>query len=160
MKLEWKWMDEGLSIQELDQTEPIDRFYVFEGRQIFDFLNAILLKNTLPICQLDNFKTAVYKLPHTNSVICLTEGNEINRTAQITEMLWPWIKVANETIAFAFQPTYSYHSERDFDRQCFVRRICDSRSVDTEKLKFVEPMEDCNMISGVAAGGKCISFST
>lgn len=147
-------MDEDASAQQLDQVDPIDRFYVFEGRQIFDFLNAILLKNTMPICQLESFKTAVYKLPNTNSVVCLTEGNEINRTAQITEMLRPWIKVAKETFAFAFQPTYSYHSERDFDRQCFVRSIGGSRAKRTPKLHFVEPMEDCNMISGVSAGGK------
>lgn len=153
VKLEWKWMDEDAPNQELDQMEPIDRFYVFEGRQIFDFFNAILLKSTMPICQLESYKTAVYKLPHTNSVICLTEGNELNRTAQITEMLRPWINAAKETFAFAFQPTYSYYSERNFDRMCFVRSICDNRPVDTTKLGFVEPMEDSNMISGVSAGG-------
>lgn len=153
VKLEWKWMDEDASNQELDRMEPIDRFYVFEGRQIFDFFNAILLKSTMPICQLESYKTAVYKLPHTNSVICLTEGNELNRTAQITEMLRPWINAAKETFAFAFQPTYSYYSERNFDRMCFVRSICGNRPVDTTKLDFVEPMEDSNMISGVSAGG-------
>lgn len=149
-------MDEDWLAQGLDQVKSIDRFYVFEGRRIFDFLNAILLKNTMPLCQLESFKTAIYRVPHTNSVVCLTEGNEINRTAQITEMLWPWIKAAKETITFAFQPTYSYHSDRDFDRQCFVRSICGSRPADASKLKFVEPMEDCNMISGVSAGGNRI----
>lgn len=146
-------MTEDLPAQHLDQMEPIERFYVFDGRQIFDFINAILLKNTMPLCQLENFKTAIYKLPHTKYVICLTEGNDINRTAQVTEMLRPWIAAAKETIVFSFQATYSYHSELQFDRQCFVRRICGKRPADTTTLKFVEPIEECNMISGVSAGG-------
>lgn len=133
-----------------DNVTPIDRFYVFEGRQIFDFLNAILLKNTMPICQLENYKTAIYKLPDSNAVICLTEGNDIDRTAQITEM-----RAAKDTYAFAFQPNHMYHSERQFDRRCFIRSICERQPIDDDKLKkLIEPMEDCNMISGVAAGGK------
>lgn len=146
-------MDDDSSAQ--DNVTPIDRFYVFEGRQIFDFLNAILLKNTMPICQLENYKTAIYKLPDSNAVICLTEGNDIDRTAQITEMLRPWMRAAKDTYAFAFQPNHMYHSERQFDRRCFIRSICERQPIDDDKLKkLIEPMEDCNMISGVAAGGK------
>lgn len=134
---------------------PLDNFYIFEGRQLSDFINQTVLKNLSPLCQLENFKTSVYRLPGGKSVVCLSEGNDIDRTAQITELLAPWLNAASQVTAFSFQAAYSYNTTKDFDKRCFVRSVCGSQSdASFPDLPFVEPMEDCNMIYGVCAGGK------
>lgn len=134
-----------------------ENLFVFEGKQIFDFINQTILKNISPTCQLENYKTAVYRLPGSNDVVCLSEGSDIDRTAQITELLLPWIDAAKQVIAFSFQAAYSYNTTKEFDKRCFVRSLhaidSESDSIDPN-LAFVEPMEDCNMIYGVSAGGK------
>lgn len=145
-------MDEDSSDQ--NEVKPFDRFYIIEGRQLFDFINSTILKNSTPLCQLENYKTAIYELPASKCVICLSEGNDIDRTAQITELLKPWIEKAKQTYAFSFQAAYSYNTTKEFDKRCFVRSICSrGNESETAKLDFVEGMEDCNMVYGVAAGG-------
>lgn len=140
-----------------NDVKSFENLYIFEGRQIFDFINQTILKNVTPICQLENYKTAVYRLPGNNDVVCLSEGSDIDRTAQITELILPWITAANQVIAFSFQPVYSYNTTKEFDKSCFVRSLhaidSETDSVDLE-LSFVEPMEDCNMIYGISAGGE------
>lgn len=149
-------MDDDLSDQ--NEIKSFDSFYIIEGRQIFDFINSTILKSATPICQLENYKTAIYQLPACNYYICLTEGNDIDRTAQITELLKPWLEKARQTFAFSFQAAYSYNSSHEFDKRCFVRSIR-SHDASALKLDFLEPMEDCNMIYGVAAGGTIYRYN-
>lgn len=148
-------MDEEL--RERSHIQTFDQFYLFEGREIFDFVNQTILKNASPICQLENYKTAIYRAPNGGNFLCLSEGNDIDRTAQITELLTPWLTAARRVFAFSFQPAYSYNTTRDFDKQCFIRSLCSSTNSDFG-LSFVEPMEDCNLIHGVVAGGECSSM--
>lgn len=151
--LSWKWMDE--EAKDKSVVEPFNNFYIFEGRQLSDFINQTVLKNLSPLCQLESFKTSVYRLPGGKNVVCLSEGNDIDRTAQITELLAPWLNAASQVTAFSFQAAYSYNTTKDFDKRCFVRSICSSQSdASYSDLPFVKPMEDCNMIYGVCAGGK------
>lgn len=73
---------------------------------------------------------------------------------QITELLRPWLEKANETIAITLQPAYTYLSQKRFDRRCFVRAISKGSTPDSKRLDYVEPLEDCNMVQGISAGGK------
>lgn len=151
--LTWKWMEDDIG--DNARIEPFENFYLFEGRQIFDFINQTILKNIVPQCQLEGSKTAVYRLPDSSAYVCLAEGNDIDRTAQITELLSPWTNAARQTVAFSFQPAYSYNTTRESDKRCFVRSLCPKQTgPDDLGLPFVEPMEDCNMIYGVSAGGR------
>lgn len=142
-------MDEDL--ENSHTVEPFENFYIIEGKQIFEFVNKTTLKGAQPICQLDTQRTAIYRFPEQNYVICLTEGNDLNTTGQITELLKPWLEKAKKTIAVSFQPAYSYNTTKTFDKRCFVREIC--TSTETLAVNYVEPLEDCNIVHGISAGG-------
>lgn len=152
----WKWMDDDL---ETDHAiAPFKRFYVIEGKQIFDFVQKTTLKGALPICQLDSQKTAIYSFIENDYAICLTEGNDLNTTGQITDLLKPWLEKATETIAISFQPAYSYNTQKKFDKRCFVRSIDGGQNkVNGRGLDYVKPLEDCNIVHGISAGGKFLS---
>lgn len=136
------------------------RFYVIEGRQIFDFVQKTTLKGALLICQLDSQKTAIYRFPEHGYVICLTEGNDLNTTGQITELLRPWLEKSAQTIAISFQPAYSYNTQNKFDKRCFVRSIegGSNKLANAKGLDYVKPLEDCNIVHGISAGGKFSSI--
>lgn len=131
-----------------------DTFFIIEGKQIFDFVNKTTLKGALPVCQIDTQKTAIYSFPENDYVICLTEGNDLNTTGQITELLKPWLEKAKRTVSVSIQPAYSYNTEKKFDKRCFVRSISAYGGGSGKALDYVEPLEDCNIVHGVSAGGK------
>lgn len=130
-----------------------DTLFIIEGKQIFDFVNRTTLKGALPTCQIDGQKTAIYSFPENGYAICLSEGNDVNTTGQITELLKPWLEKVKHTVAISIQPAYTYHTTKDFDKRCFVRSLGAYSDV-TEKIVDIEPLEDCNIIPGVSAGGK------
>lgn len=145
-------MDENLETNE--NVREFARLFIIEGKEIIDFINKTVLKGAHPICQLTTQKTAIYDFPKQGYVICVTEGNDFNTTGQITELLRPWLEKANETIAITVQPAYTYLSQKQFDRRCFVRAISKGSAPDSKRLDYVEPLEDCNMVQGISAGGK------
>jgi len=148
--LSWKWMDDELSNDY--EVKPFEKFFVIEGKRIFDFINKTTLKNAAPICQLESYKTAIYNFPEQNYVICLTEGNDIDVTAQITELLKPWLEKAAIVVSLSFQAAYSYNTSKEFDKQCFVRTVANTDKSNQLELEFVEPIEDSNIVYGVSAG--------
>lgn len=144
------------SVSDADQIENFMRFFVIEGRNIFDFVETTILKKQSPICQINGYKTSVYKLPETGDFLCVTEDNDLDQSAEMTELLSPWLMKAKHTYAFTFQSAYSYNTNQEFDKRCFVRTI--PNSITANHFDFVAPMEDCNIINGVSAGGLFHNF--
>lgn len=139
----------------LSELKSFDKLFIIEGRQLSDFVNKAVLKNLMPICQLENYNTSIYVPPDSNYVICLTDSLDINLSAQITELLKPLMDLSKATISFSFKPAYSYYTKKDFDKKCFVRTITNNSETEELNLNFVRPIEDSNIIFGVSAGGKC-----
>lgn len=141
--------------------EPITKFnnlFVVEGRQIFDFIQTTVLKKLSPICQIDGYKTSMYKLLETGNYLCITEDNNLDEAAQMTELLSPWLSKAEKTHVFTFQSAYTYNTKKEFDKRCFIRTISNSSTETTNEFDFIAPMEDCNIVSGVSAGGLFLHF--
>lgn len=149
--LSWKWMDEDLA--DVNQIGSFKNFFVLEGREIFNFVQATILKKTSPLCQIDGCKTSVYKLS-TGDFLCISEDNDLDQAAQITDLLSPWLKNAENTFVFTFKSAYSYNTTQVFDKRCFIRTISNT----TIDVDFVAPMEDCNIVHGVSAGSKYLFF--
>ncbi|XP_031638299.1 uncharacterized protein LOC116350597 [Contarinia nasturtii] len=146
--LSWKWMDEG----ESSGVEKFKNLFIIEGRQIFDFVQTTILKKTSPLCQIDGCKTSVYKLS-TGDYVCVSEENDLDQIAQMTELLMPWLEKAEQTYLFPFQSAYTYNTQKEFDKRCFIRTISNATATPTEnELDGIETMEDCNIVNGLSAG--------
>lgn len=148
--LSWKWMDEDCSGAE--HIGPFKNLIIVEGQQIFDFVQTTVLKKLSPICQIDEHKISMYKMPETGDFICVSEDTDLDQSAQIIELLSPWLDKAAQTYVFAFKSAYTYNTSEQFDKRCFVRTI--SNTTATDLFEGVAPMEDCNIVSGLSAGGK------
>lgn len=134
-----------------NQIEAFDRFFVIEGRQIMNFVQTAILKKLQPICQINGHSTSVYKLPATGDYLCLINDSVLDEAAQITEMLAPWLSKASNIYSFKIQSAYLYNTTEKFDKRCFIRTI--PKTADTCGFDFIAPMEDCNIVHGVSAGG-------
>lgn len=151
VSLSWKWMDPDCSDE--DPIAKFNNLFVVEGRQIFDFLQTTVLKKLSPISQIDGYKTSMYKLPETGDYLCITEDNNLDEASQMTELLSPWLSKAEKTHIFTFQSAYTYNTKQEFDKRCFIRTISNLPTKTTNEFDFIAPMEDCNIVSGVSAGG-------
>lgn len=142
-------MDEDAS--DANQIGAFKNLFVLDGRDIFDFVQSTVLKRLSPLCQIDGCKTSVYKLSTTGDYLCVTEDSELDQAAQITDLLSPWLQKAENTFIFTFKSAYSYNTSEVFDKRCFIRTI--SNNTFDSGLESVAPMEDCNIVHGVSAGG-------
>lgn len=131
---------------------PFKNLFIIEGRQIFDFVQATILKKSSPICQIVGHKTSVYQIPGTGDYICVTEDNDLDQSALTTELLTPWLEKAQKTFIFSFQSAYTYNTDKEFDKRCFIRSI--SNIAPEVEFEGITAMEDCNIVYGVSAGGK------
>lgn len=138
-------MDDDFS----DHIEPFKKLFILEGNQIFDFVKTTVLKKLSPVCQIDGYKTSVYKIPNTGYIV-VSEENVLDQTGQMTELLSPWLKNAEEVYLFSFQSAYTYNTQDDFDKRCFIRTISNTK---IESTQSISPMEDCNIVNGLSAGG-------
>lgn len=155
--LSWKWMDEDFG--DTDKIVKFKNFYVFEGREIFDFIRTTVLKKLSPICQIDGCKTSVYKLATSSEYLCISEETDLDQAATITDLLTPWLSKAENVFVFTFKSAYSYNTDTKFDKRCFIRTISNN-TIDIGDFEFVAPMEDCNIIYGVSAGGELFKSIT
>lgn len=153
--LSWKWMDEDTSHADI---EPFKRFFIVEGRDIFNFVQTTLLKKLSPLCVIDGYKTSIYQLHGTGDYICVSEDNDLDQSAQMTELLSPWLQKAEKTFFFSFQSAYTYNTDKEFDKRCFIRTI--SNTTPEVELDGISTMEDCNIIYGISAGGISITLKT
>lgn len=134
-----------------EKISKFKRLFVIEGREIFDFVHATCLKGLTPVCQVDGYKTSVYHLPTTGDYLCITEDHDLDTSPVLTELLTPWLLNAEQTFVFSFQSAHTYNTTAEFDKRCFVRTTSNtSTQID---LDCLAPMEDCNIIYGVSAGG-------
>lgn len=143
-------MDEDNS--SIERIEPFKNLFIVDGQQIFDFIQTAVLKKLSPICQIDGHKISVYKLPDTGDFICVSEDNDLDQSAHISELLGPWLEKADKTFVFAFKSAYTYNTNEQFDKRCFIRTI--SNTTVEHKVDGIVPMEDCNILYGLSAGGK------
>lgn len=143
VSVSWKWMDEQRANAEI---EPFARLFIVEGLQIFDFIQATVLKQLSPICQTTGYKMSIYQLPQTGDYVCVCEDNDLDQSAEVTALLLPWLTKAKKTYIFPFHSAYAYNTERDFDKRCFIRTISNA-GVDGDLGAIMEPMEDCNFVS-------------
>lgn len=143
-------MDEDCS--DAEHIKSFKHLFIVEGQQIFDFLQTTVLKKLSPICQIDEHKVSVYKMPETGDFICVSEDTDLDESSQITELLSPWLKKAAQTFVFAFKSAYTYNTSGQFDKRCFIRTISNTTAAD--QFDGIAPMEDCNIVSGLSAGGK------
>lgn len=148
--ISWKWMDEDCS--DAKNIEPFKNLYIIEGQQIFDFVQTTILKKLSPLCQIDDHKISMYKLGDTGDFICVSEDNDLDQSAQITELLSPWLEKAGQTFVFAFKSAYTYNTNEEFDKRCFIRTIS-NRMVANDLDESIAPMDDCNIVYGLSAGG-------
>lgn len=135
-----------------DAIVSFKNLFIIEGRDIFDFVQTTILKKLSPECQIDGCKTSVYKLS-TGDYLCVSEENDLDQIAQITELLAPWMEKAEQTFLFPFQSAYTYNTQQEFDKRCFIRTISNA-SIAVNEPKVIAPMEDCNIVHGLSAGGK------
>lgn len=149
--LSWKWMTEDFC--DSSTIKKFRNFYVLEGREIFNFIQSTVLKKLSPICQIDGCKTSIYKLAISGDYLCISEDTDLDQTATITDLLSPWLLKAENVFVFTFKSAYSYNTDKKFDKRCFVRTISNNMSIDIG-LEFCAPMEDCNIIHGISAGGE------
>lgn len=147
-------MDEEASVV----IEPFKRFFIVEGRQIFDFVQTTVLKKLGPLCQITGYNTSVYKIPDTGDYIVVSEDNALDQTGQMTELLSPWLEKAEQTFLFTFQSAYTYNTQDEFDKRCFIRTISNTK-IETD-VDGIAPMEDCNIVYGISAGGKNANFNS
>lgn len=148
--LQWKWMDEDSS-GGVSSVDPFKNLFIFEGQQIFDFVQTAILKKLSPLCQIDGYKTSVYKLPSTGDHIVVTEDSDLDQTGQMTELLSPWLEKAEIVYLFPFRSAYTYNTQDEFDKRCFIRTI--SNTTVEKVLDGMAAMEDCNIVYGLSAGG-------
>lgn len=134
------------------------RLFIVEGREIFDFIQTTVLKKLSPVCQIDGYKTSVYQLPTTGDYMCVSEDNDLDQSAQMTELLSPWLAKAEQTFLFSFQSAYTYNTDQESDKRCFIRTI--SNTTSNETLDGIASMEDCNIVYGLAAGGISLYHQT
>lgn len=147
--LRWKWMDDDSS--GVNSVEPFKNLFVFEGQQIFDFVQTTILKTLSPLCLIDGHKTSVYKLPGGDYVI-VTEDSDLDQTGQMIELLSPWLEKAEIAYLFPIRSAYTYNTQEKFDKRCFIRTIANTT---VEKINDdMAAMEDSNLIYGISAGGK------
>lgn len=144
-------MDEDLS--DADNIGSFKNLFIVEGQEIFNFVQTTILKGISPVCQIDGYKTSVYKMS-TGDFICVCEDNDLDQMAQITELLVPWLQKAEKTYLFPFKTAYTYNTQQDFDKHCFIRTISNDTTGENEN-EFA-PMEDCNIVYGLSAGGNVI----
>lgn len=152
VEISWKWMDEDRSDADITSFK---RMFIIEGREIFDFVQSTVLKKLTPICQIDGRKISVYQMPSGVDYVCVCEENDLDQSAQMTELLSPWLEKAEKTYLFSFQSAYTYNTEQEFDKRCFIRTI--TNTVSEVEVDGLAPMEDCNIVYGISAGGKHIS---
>lgn len=145
-------MDEDTS--DVDDIPTFKNLFIVEGQDIFDFVQSTILKKLTPICQIDGYKTSVYKLS-TGDYICITEDNDLDQSAQMTELLQKWLEKAEQTYLFPFKSAYTYNTQQEFDKRCFIRTI----SNNTTTGNAFPPMEDCNIVYGLSAGGTNIHIA-
>lgn len=132
--------------------KPFKRLFIVEGLQIFDFIQATVLKKLSPVCQVVGYKMSVYQLEsNAGDYICVCEDNDLDQSAQITELLAPWMAKAEKCYLFPFQSAYIYNTDQSFDKRCFIRTISNA-AVDAG-FDGMAPMEDCNILNGISAGG-------
>lgn len=138
-------------VTDTDKIKPFDKLFVIEGRQVFDFVKSTILKQIQPMCQINAHNTSVFQLPDTGDYLCVIDDSVMDQAAQITDLLAPWLEKARHIYSFKFQPAYLYNTDEQFDKECFVRTV--PSSADNFGLDFIAPMEDCNIVHGVSAGG-------
>lgn len=133
-----------------DMIEAFGSFFLIEGRQISDFVQTTILKKLQPICQIDSHNTSIFRVSEFD-YLCVIDDSVLDHAAQITELLAPWLKKAQNVYAFKFQSAYLYNTTEKFDKRCFIRTI--PSTTDHFGFDFIAPMEDCNIVHGVSAGG-------
>lgn len=133
-------------------VKPFKRLFIVEGLKIHDFIQTTVLKQLTAVCQADGYKLSVYRLEaNAGDYMCVCEDNDLDKSAQITELLAPWMAKAEKCYLFPFQSAYIYNTDKKFDKHCFIRTISNA-AVDVQ-LKDMEPMEDCNILNGISSGG-------
>lgn len=142
-------MDEDCA--DAKNIEKFRNLFIVEGQQIFDFVQTTVLKKLTPICQIDEHKVSVYKIAPTGDFICVSEDNDLDQSAQLTELLSPWLQKADQVFLFAFKSAYTYNTNEQFDKRCFIRTI--SNTTVEKTLDGMTAMEDCNILYGLSAGG-------
>lgn len=125
-------------------------FFLIEGRQLFDFVQSTILKKLQPICQIDAHNTSIFRVSEAD-YLCVIDDSVLDQAAQITELLTPWLSKAAKIYSFKFQSAYLYNTIEKFDKRCFIRTI--PTTAEHFGFDFIAPMEDCNIVHGVSAGG-------
>ncbi|XP_055301976.1 uncharacterized protein LOC129568312 isoform X1 [Sitodiplosis mosellana] len=144
----WKWMDEDSSGAE--NIVSFKNLFIVEGQGIFDFVQTTILKKISPLCQIDGHKTSVYRLSN-GDYICVSEDNDLDQSAKMAELLVPWLKRAEQTYVFPFKSAYTYNTQQEFDKRCFIRTISNNNTTTENENEFAS-MEDCNIVYGLSAG--------
>lgn len=108
----WKRMDDERSDADI---KPFKRLFIVEGLQIFDFVQKAVLKKLNPVCQVVGYKMSMYQLESkANDYVCVCEDNYLDQSAQITELLTPWLTKAEKVYLFPFQSAYTYNTDQKF----------------------------------------------
>lgn len=144
----WKWMDEDSSGDRI--VKPFKNLFIAEGEGIFDFMQTCVLKFCVKLCQIDAHKTSIYRTG-TGDYICVSEDNDLDQSAQMTELLMPWLKQAEQTFVVPFKSAYTYNTQQEFDKSTnFIRTIGNNLENENE----FAPMEDGNILcGGITTGG-------
>ncbi|XP_055301977.1 uncharacterized protein LOC129568312 isoform X2 [Sitodiplosis mosellana] len=86
-----------------------------------------------------------------NLFIVEGQDNDLDQSAKMAELLVPWLKRAEQTYVFPFKSAYTYNTQQEFDKRCFIRTISNNNTTTENENEFAS-MEDCNIVYGLSAG--------
>ncbi|XP_055902974.1 uncharacterized protein LOC129939122 [Eupeodes corollae] len=139
-KLEWDSSSKATPIS-------VDLMVLFEGFNITEFGEQVLLKDTQELCRINDKGISLHKLNGKSKIIGLLEEN-LSSSSEVANLLMPFCKLAKNVVTITIQPKVEYKSE---NISAFKDEITFVLGVNSG-LRTVKELEAPNFIVGAAAG--------
>ena len=136
---ELKWMNDKVTM-----PKDVKNFVVVEGINALNIINCPILNSKSSIVEILNHKVSLYEFPEQKLIICVAEEKDLNYFSVITELLKPWIEIAENVNCVSIQ-SLSEYKHKDQQEGCLIRGI-------KSNLKDVPALEVPNFITGLSAG--------
>lgn len=151
LRLTWEFPTSTESDRKALQT--IETFVVLEGTRVAHFYQEAVLQGVPLVGRIADRPIWLYVLPLQRIAVLLTEERDLMAFGQITELLVPYLTLAQRVVTINVEPSVSYKVERRYSDQdaaaCFLRGINTK-----DKEPKVEDLLTPNLLTGVAAGGE------
>ncbi|CAO1405874.1 unnamed protein product [Diamesa serratosioi] len=136
---ELKWMNDKVTT-----PKDLKNFVIVEGVNALNIINCPILNSKSSIVEILNHKVSLYEFSEQKLIICVAEEKDLNYFGVITELLKPWIEIAENVNCISIQ-SLSEYKHKDQQEGCLIRGI-------KSNLKDVPELEVPNFITGLSAG--------